>query len=1150
MQRHLAGLSAAVFCLTSMIPAHAALNIPDTPLQTSVSAEPNLMMIIDDSGSMHFEIMPDDHLRTAWQWGCLSWNKWGNCTSQGWIGGSSYYVFPRAANVYGPSDYTNAVATVDWSNPYARLARSPQINTVYYNPSVTYTPWSHSDGRLYPNANPACALHNPTKVGTGDSFCRNLTANNSNFNGNSWIACTSSSNCTPDITSRTFWPATYFRYNGGDIWSTSNYTQITIQANTASYSGDGRSSRTDCSNGVCTYQQEIQNFANWYTYYRSRILTARAGIGRAFAAQDDGLRVGFGTINKGNTTVDGVSDTSTIVRGVRQFKGTDRDNFFSDLYTRDIPAQGTPLRTALRNAGNYYSRTDDRGPWSTTPGQSGGSDLACRLSYTILMTDGYWNDSFSDSNIDNYDNTTGPLITGPNNQSYRYQPSSPFRDNHSNTLADVAMYYWNRDLREDIPNAVPSSAKNPAFWQHMVTFGVGLGVNGSIRPADAYAAIGDPTKTITWPDPNSTEPAKLDDLLHAAINGRGEFFSAQNPTEFATALSGMLKEIIERKSSSSSVTLTGPRLTSNSKVFVPSFNTSGWVGELAAYNLTAGSFSSTPVWKASEKIPAHASRKIFTVTGNNKREFLWGNLSTADRGAIVSETTLNFLRGDRSQETANGGTLRTRSSLLGDIVHSSPVFQADQQTVYVGANDGMLHAFNSETGVERFAYIPSPMLAKMRQLSETSYQHKYFVDGELTIADKSETALDSSYLIGTMGAGAKGLFALNITNPAAFTANNIAWEYINESDNELGYMMGKPIYARLNGGTRALIVGNGYNSSSGKAALYIFNLESGALIRKFIASDVTDNGMATPGVVDTNGDGFVDHVYAGDLKGNVWKYDLRSTNPSGWSQSLFFTAIGPDNKAQPITTQITSAVNYLTDDANAGKRFIFFGTGSYFRAEDINDKSVQTWYGLIDTDPTASNNAISGRGQLTPRSVRSSMTADGKPARSFSVATTGADGKVTDMTNKRGWYLDWIDPGDSKLGERMVTPSIMYRLTEPTLLGSSVTPEADDPCQPGGTGYVNAINAFTGASLKTSFFVFSNSTGTGVVGSLDLNIGMPSQPSLISTGGNDGRLIVGGSGDAGAGSPIGLGAGGMPPKVNLGDLGGRVYWREITGGIK
>lgn len=1092
-QRRLAKLIALFFSLTTVVPAQAALNIPDTPLQTSVSAEPNIMMILDDSGSMQWEVMPDN----------ITYNS---------------YLYPRPNNLYGGSTYDNEAVDTDQNNQYSRLMRSAGNNKVYYDPAINYLPWSNPDGTLWPNAVPSAAYNNPAATARGT---RNLTTNLTE-----WATWRNNGGGTT-TGNRTYFPATYFNYNGGNIWNAGSYTRVEIRPANAPF--PKAETRTDCAGSTCTYTEEIQNFANWYTYYRSRVLTSRAGIGRAFAAQNDGLRVGFGTLNKGSTSVDGVS-TRSIISGVRLFKDADRNNFFNDLYTTTIPTSGTPLKSALDRAGTYFSRTDDRGPWSTTPGQSGGSDLACRLSYTILMTDGYYGDSIS--GIGNSDNTAGSTMTSPNGQSYTYSPTSPFSDGNSNTLADVAMHYWKRDLRTDLDNVVPSGKKNPAFWQHMSTFAVGLGVSGSINPETAYAAIDDPSITINWPNPTSNE-AKLDDLLHAAINGRGEFFSAQNPTEFADSLSNMLREIIERKSSSSSVTMSGPRITSGSKVFSPSFNTSGWVGELEAYNLTSSGLSAAPLWKASEKIPAHGSRNIFTTSGSNRVEFKWSNLSSTDQTALGNENILNYIRGDRSKETNNGGNLRTRTSVLGDIVHSSPVYQSDKQTVYVGANDGMLHAFNSETGVERFAYIPSPVIGKLRLLSETAYQHKYFVDGELALAEKSDTGLDDTYLVGTLGIGGKGLFALNVTNPASFGAGNVAWEYVDNTDTELGLMMGKPVYARLNDGTRAMIVGNGYNSSSGKAALYVINLQNGTLIRKFVLSNDTDNGLATPGIVDSDGDGKVDYVFAGDLLGNVWKFDLRNTLSGNWpTPTRFFTAKDHLGNAQPITTQITTAINYLQDDPNAGKRFIFFGTGAYFRAGDINDKSRQSWYGLVD------GASISARSELRQRTIQSTLTADGKPARAFGEATTN------DMAGKRGWYLDWLTPPSFlDVGERMVTPSVMYRLTEPTLIGSSITPDATDPCQPGGTGYVNAINAFTGGSLEESFFIVNNVSGSGVVGSLDIGIGMPSQPALVISDNGAGQLIVGGSGDTGTSGTGGSNVGSTG--FNPGNYGGRIYWREI-----
>ena len=241
------------------------------------------------------------------------------------------------------------------------------------------------------NADPTCAPHNPMRTAAG---CRNLTVDNTQ--SARWLESNGSRSGNE---TRTFYPAVYFKYNSGNINSASSYTQVEIKSTTPTYTSGV--DRSDCvAAPICTYNEEIQNFANWYTYYRSRVLLARAGIGRAFAAQGNTMRVGFAALNLGTeadndtVTVDGKSST-TVIRGVRQFTGTDRLDFFNHLYGHTIPSEGTPLRTAMDAVGKYYQRDDDAGPWGETPGSSGGTQLECRQNYNILMTDGFLGRCFS-----------------------------------------------------------------------------------------------------------------------------------------------------------------------------------------------------------------------------------------------------------------------------------------------------------------------------------------------------------------------------------------------------------------------------------------------------------------------------------------------------------------------------------------------------------------------------------------------------------------------------------------------------------------------------------------------------------------------------------------------------------------------------------
>ncbi len=602
------------------------------------------------------------------------------------------------------------------------------------------------------------------------------------------------------------------------------------------------------------------------------------------------------------------------------------------------------------------------------------------------------------------------------------------------------------------------------------------------------------------------------------------------PDKLVNGLEQAFTNVLEKSGSAGNVTANSTQFASESLVFQALFSSGVWSGDLFAYPITSSGVGSTPTWNASEHIPAPEARKIFIKGSDGVKEFLWSELSSADQAAIGSEAILNYLRGERSQEQQNGGTLRNRaaSNVLGDIVHSSPYYVKDTNTIYVGANDGMLHAFNATTGDELFAYIPSAVLSRLKNLSQPSYPHEYFMDGDIAVS--SQETSGKNYLVATLGRGGKGLFALDVSDPLSFGASHVLWEYFATSDNDLGYMLGWPQIVKMNNGDWAVIVGNGYNSGSGKAVLYIFNLASGNLLKKIDTEVAGDNGLASPGVFDADNDGDVDVIYAGDLKGNVWKFDVADSNPSQWKSAFnsgstpepFFVAKDADGNLQPITAQITVTLNEVTSDPNYGKRFIFFGTGSYFRAGDPNDTQGQSWYGLIDEGAQ-----IVGRSELKPRGILEEGTFAGKPVRTFQAATAG------DMAGKKGWYIDFT----TKPGERIVTASKYYKLAKPTLIASSIIPLVD-PCVPGGTGFVNAIDPFTGARLAVGMLDVNDNNdfsddklNDNFIGGVDLGVGMPSEPTVVGD-----RLVVGGS--SGNVESIRINAG-QPTK-------GRISWREIV----
>lgn len=825
---------------------------------------------------------------------------------------------------------------------------------------------------------------------------------------------------------------------------------------------------------------ERQNVANWYAYYRNRLYTAKAGTSLAFFGLPSNYRLGYGSINT----------TGTKVQGVKAFS-TAKTEFYPWLLGKAADG-GTPLRRALDHIGQYYSQAE---PWLENPSDTSSPELACRLSFSILMTDGYWTggttyEATTSGAKANVDGSSGTLITGSNNQTYTYAPTGTFSDSYSNTLADVAMYYWNRDLRAGLSNSVPVSDIDPAFWQHMVTLGIGLGVEGTKNISATFDALATGS-AISWPNPTDGDNYKIDDLLHAAINSRGYFFSAKSPQEFLTGLKQSLTNIQARLATGNSLAIDSATLAEGATLYKAMFKSVIWSGEVAAYALDAnGNQAATPNWLASAKLPAFDSRNIYTRVDGTAMAFAWANLNVTQKTALGSETVLNYLRGDQSQEVANNGSLRTRNSPLGDIVNSSPVyvgapdpylfrnrswseasthddFAAAQSSragmVYVGANDGMLHGFNAASGVETFAYLPASLVnTTLASLANPEYEHRYFVDGELTAADAYVGGAWKTLLVGSLGRGGKTLYGIDVTQPASVSTTSMLWEV---SPSSLGQVVGKPLIGRLPNGTWAAVVGNGYNSSNHQAALLVVNLANGSVttIGTGVGSALDPNGLAGAYLWDANGDGNFEAAYAGDLKGNVWRFDL-----VGNTATKLFQALDGSSQPQPITSSVR-----VSKDPETLKTWVFFGTGKYLGSTDPDDRQIQTWYGLID-DQTA----ISGRSALVQRRILADTAVGSITARTISEAVAG------DLVGKRGWYIDLAVDGAAQ-GERMILPNQIVGAS--SLVGVSLIP-VGDTCNPGGTGFIMVINPFTGGRLGYGFFDYS---GDGVINTTDLVAGVP-----------------------------------------------------------
>jgi len=468
--------------------------------------------------------------------------------------------------------------------------------------------------------------------------------------------------------------------------------------------------------------------------------------------------------------------------------------------------------------------------------------------------------------------------------------------------------------------------------------------------------------------------------------------------------------------------------------FTPWFEEKTFKGELLAYPVgTDGSVSVlAPKWRASIELGKQhhlTGRNIATTDGaGDAIPFIFDDLTDDQQLEVESADVVNFVRGDRSND---GGTFRLRDGMLGTIIHSAPVYlgkpvagyvfdgyldyaetEKDRDgRVFVGANDGMLHAFDADSGKEVFGYIPSMVIPNLVQLTKDPYAHQYFVDGFLTLEDVQYDNSWHSVLVGGLGAGGRGYYALDVTDPDAASdtdaADKILWEYHSGSDGagNIGFSYSRPSIVRLEkDGVWAAVFGNGYLSTDGKASLFVVNIETGELIRELVVDGGAGNGLSSPTAVDSNEDGFVDRVYAGDLNGNVWKFDLLSKDPAGWKVALggwpFFSALS----TQPITT-----APEVGRHSSGHGLMVYVGTGRLFSGDDGSDKSVQAVYGLWDNGSTV------GMNTLREQTLKSAIHPSGE-------ATRTVTNESINWESNKGWFTNLVVAGANVLdnGERVI----------------------------------------------------------------------------------------------------------------------------------
>ncbi len=1144
---------AALLVTLLALPASANVDIPNDPLTTGARVPPNILFILDDSGSMEWRYMYNPDI-TSITGGNITSNRTGNNTS--------------SDSSYGTTSTVNA----------AMYDQNYVTNTLYYNPNTTYSPWLDSTGvPLSGGASYTSVYSSPNYVTHASSGSTSNTLSLANDTQTFYAPKPGATNLADATQYYRFQIRTNQRIVRSERLQATGGNANTGVANVGcdtTTSGWGWRNCTYATPATVAFPSgrteagERANFATWYSFHRTRTKAAKAGASIAFNELDSKVRVGFRTIH-GRAGGSGVNNpTQSVPIPVNYNQGlfdnpngvsganNNRQRWYNRLFLATA-SSGTPLRNALNNAGLYFSNRSSTGAYGP---ESGVDQLACRQNFTILTTDGFWNGDSGFSSNGDQDGTNGSIITGPGGLSYQYTAAVPYRDGPSlsrqNTLADVAMRYWKNDLVDDMPNIVPTTTANPAFWQHMVTFGISIGLKGTLDQSSVQQVLADGSPrqggaAVNWPAPSADSVNNIDDLLHAAVNGRGTFLSASNPQEFSDGLSAALAAIVERTGSFSNVAANSTSLDAGSRVFQANYVSGVWTGELRSQPVSvAGGAEAVDCsgvgqpgngWCASKGIPT-SGRNVFTSNGHNDgttvtattpnqapRSFpsqaTTAQLGSLDRPSpamawVDAADNAAYIAGTRTLElNSPGGRLRNRNHLLGDIIGSSPAFVQDTNTIYIGANDGMLHAIDAADGDELFAYIPGIInWNDLGTLSRPDYGHRYFVDGPIVVTTRQQTP-GESILVGALGKGGKGLFALDVTSPESFgSGNNIKWERADTPLGNMGLVQGRPILAKVKDGgiaKNAVVLGNGVNSTNGRAALIVLDIDTGDVIREIAVGPAgQSNGLSAPtGVLGLDGRTLA-YVYAGDMLGNVWKFDLTNASPASWVGTDLFTATA-GGVAQPISGALTLAIHPVTN-----QRWVFFGTGRYMTQGDVSSMAVQSMYGFVDDGTTIARGM---GGNLTQRMVEvASGTVGGYPVRGF-------QSNAPLPTGSKGWYIDLPASGERIVQDAQVVSTF--------LITASIVPSGD-ACESGGYGFINALDAFTGTSAGGSYFDLDGDGDTGdevvgtpsrPVGSVNVGGGMPTLPNLLR-----GRFVVGGSG----GSEV-RGTQTLAPRWD------RVSWREI-----
>ena len=742
----------------------ALFDVSQRPLDVGASP-PNIVLLFDRSKSMAADILTNE------------------------IDG--YYNNSQYSGIYNGIQSEGGVADTEADSPGDGLwrLRSKDYNRIYYNPEVEYQPWATCDGS---NSAPANCL----SPATPDADLRyyyvwqdvNSAICSSNVAGE--VDGTPSPLADPpDACAEGKLVA--IRSEAGSVGSVSALTNLVDFSATGFADGNARyprfPGRDDCSNAAyCTLAEEIANFDRYYTWSSTRVRVLKSAFGQVIDTVDASFRVGYANSNSnsGNQELEALSAAGHKTGLLNAMYGhpTTGNSQFSRAFSR----AGNYLECVGNGSARLFNTSNC--PQLAAPAGT------CQQNFIVLVTD---TDMEGSGSTNNRAPSTGDATDTDNSSNFdggNLGGSIPSRFASGNgritsSLADTAMYYYERDLNSSLADDVIPQSRDLAFakpstlavgdtmHQHVKTVVLSFGVNtGLVNPPSAYSGT-----PYDWDQGASRAEFLARDLQHAAINGRGGYIDARDPVDLSDELNTTFSEFDAGLGAGSAVSFNSQDFSSDVRVYRSFYDLKASSGDLIAYEFNSDFSVGGALWSLAEQLDDQVEsdvREILTyqpsATEGNAvgLAFLFNDISSGMISALgaSAEDKLDYLRGDRANERPDG-PFRTRSALagqLGDIVNSTPVFvgppnrqyrggaafptgaasyaafQDAQKTralaLYVAANDGMLHSINPATGQEQFAFIPNGVIQVASNNSildrlDPAYAHQFILDGAPIVDD-------------------------------------------------------------------------------------------------------------------------------------------------------------------------------------------------------------------------------------------------------------------------------------------------------------------------------------------------------------------------------------------------------------------------------